>query len=107
MTTDTKINIYKDSREGVGYINKRKAKLLTRLLLLLRYLKVSDSLITLNDISSPNCTTVRCYTECAYNFGFIECSIFVFFKHELPITAATNADWAEMCVYWKLILRMR
>ena len=46
-------------------------------------------------------------TECAYHFGFIECSIFVFLKHELPITAATNADWAELWVYWKLILRMR
>ena len=23
----------------------------------------------------------------------------VFFKHELPITAATNADWAELWVY--------
>src|SRR4029434_9383123 len=45
--------------------------------------------------------------ECAYHFGFIECSIFVFFKHELSITAATNEDWAELCVYWKLILRMR
>src|SRR4029434_1311603 len=49
----------------------------------------------------------RLTAECAYHFDFIECSIFVFFKHELPITTAPNADWAELCVYWKLILRMR
>ena len=49
--------------EGVGYINKRKTKLLTHLLLFSRYLKVSDSLITLNDILSPNCTTVVEFKE--------------------------------------------